>query len=225
VPTRVPTRETTRVPATAKGEATRAFLLRTAAQVFGEHGYAATTQNDLIAASGLTKGAFYFYFRSKSALALEVLQEQKNRWLTQVGQRIMVESSAADQLRALVPAMLDLIAHDPGAWSVTRLSRELAADPEVGAKVSAVSAEWVSFVADVVRRGQAEGDLRAGLDPRSVATVLIGAFDGLKGLTDILEPAERGAGAFVRHVHTLLEIVELALMPATTATPPRKHTR
>src|SRR4029450_8640870 len=66
-----------RVPATAKGEATGAYLLRTAAQVFGERGYTATTQNDLIAAAGLTKGAFYFYFRSKADLALAVLQAQQ----------------------------------------------------------------------------------------------------------------------------------------------------
>lgn len=46
------------VPATPKGAATRAFLLLTAARVFGERGYSATTLNKLIAASGLTKGAF-----------------------------------------------------------------------------------------------------------------------------------------------------------------------
>jgi len=218
---------TRRVPATAKGEATRAFLLRTAAQVFGERGYASTTQNDLIEASGLTKGAFYFYFPSKSALALEVLQEQKTRWLTEIGERIGTEASAADQLRALVPAMLDLLARDPGAWSVTRLSRELAADPEVGPQVSAVQAEWVSLVAEVIRRGQADGDLRAGLDPESLATVLIGAFDGLKVLTDILEPRSHGGKTFARHVRTLLAVVEQALVttpahsgsPATAARP------
>jgi AcrR family transcriptional regulator len=201
-----------RVPATAKGEATRAFLLRTAAQVFGERGYAATTQNDLIAASGLTKGAFYFYFRSKSDLALEVLQEQKSRWLSEIGEQVLAHPTASEQLRALVPAMLDLHARDPGSWSVTRLTRDLAADPEVGERVSQISIEWVGFVAAVIRRGQAEGDLRADLDARSLATVLVGAYDGLKALTEIVEPPASVGVTFAAHVRTLLTLVESALM-------------
>ena len=204
--------EAPKIPATAKGAATRAFLLRTAAQVFAERGYAATTQNDLIAASGLTKGAFYFYFRSKSALAMAVLHDQQTRWLARIGERISTAGTAADQLRALLPAMLELFSSEPGAWSVTRLTKELSTDPEVAEEVCKPMAEWVEFVADLIRRGQADGDMRTGLDPASVAVVLVGAFDGLKSLTDILEPTERAAGRFTERAQTLLAMVELALM-------------
>lgn len=214
-----------KVPATAKGEATRAFLLRTAAEVFAERGYAATTQNDLIAASGLTKGAFYFYFRSKSALALAVLQEQQARWLSQIGERVLTEATAADQLRALVPAMLDLISADPSAWSVTRLTKELSADPDVAEQVCKPMVEWVAFVADVIRRGQTDGDLRGGLDPESVAAVLVGAFDGLKSLTDVLEPTQHAAGAFTERARTLLAIVELALINSPAPNTTTEETR
>jgi AcrR family transcriptional regulator len=201
-----------RIPATAKGEATRAHLLRTAAEIFAQRGYAATTQNDLIAASGLTKGAFYFYFRSKADLALAVLQEQKGRWLSEVGARVLAEPTAARQLRALVPTMLDLISREPAAWSVTRLTRELSADPQLSARVATVPSEWIAFIAEVIRRGQADGDLRAGLPPEAVAAVLVGAFDGLKDLTDVLEPTGGGTAAFAERVHTLLAMVELALV-------------
>jgi AcrR family transcriptional regulator len=105
------------LPATAKGEATRAFLLRTAALVFAEHGYAGTSLNDLIAASGMTKGAFYFYFKSKAALALAVLRDQQDRFLNKVIERVLAAGTAAEQLKALPPTMLDLLTGDPGAWS------------------------------------------------------------------------------------------------------------
>ncbi|MEU4644856.1 TetR/AcrR family transcriptional regulator [Micromonospora sp. NPDC023814] len=202
-------------PATAKGEQTRAFLLTTAARVFAEGGYTATTMADLITASGLTKGAFYFYFRSKSDLALAVLADQQARWLSRVHQDVMSEPTAAAQLRALVPAMLRLIEDDPGAWSITRLTKELAADADVAAEVGKPMADWVALVADIVRRGQAEGELRTGLDPHAVAAVLVGAFDGLKTITDILteagDPAQR-ATAFQNRAHTLLALVEQALL-------------
>lgn len=199
-------------PATAKGEATRAFLLRTAAAVFAEHGYTGTTLNDLIAASGLTKGAFYFHFRSKSALALAVLRDQQRRWSARIGETALAGSEPADQLRALIPAMLDVYAADPGAWAMTRLTRELSAEPAVGEDVCRPAAEWVDLVADIVRRGQAAGTIRDTLPPDHVAAVLVGAFDGLKSLTDLLDPGHGSSAVFAERARTLLALVELALL-------------
>ncbi len=206
-------------PATAKGEATRSFLLHTAAQIFGEHGYTATTMAELINASGLTKGAFYFYFRSKADLALAVLEDQQTRWLTQVQLQVLAEPNSGAQLRALVPVMLHLIDEDPGAWSIMRLTKELVADPIVATRAGKHMADWVDFVADIVRRGQADGDLRRGLDPHAVAAVLVGSFDGLKTITDALrggaDRAEHTA-SFHQRAEALLALVELALiLPAT----------
>lgn len=199
-------------PATAKGEATRAFLLRTSAAVFAERGYASTTLNDLIAASGLTKGAFYFHFRSKSALALAVLRDQQRRWLDGIGRTVLAEDDPVVQLRALVPAMLDLFAADPGAWAMTRLTRELSVEPSVSEDVCRPMTEWVDLVADIVRRGQDAGTIRGELPAHDVAVVLVGAFDGLKALTDLLEPGDRAAAAFAERAGTLQGLVDLALL-------------
>jgi len=199
-------------PATAKGEATRAFLLKTAARVFAERGYTGTGLSDLIAASGLTKGAFYFYFPSKSALALAVLRDQQERWLRVVSERVLAAGSAIEQFRALTPAMLDLLAAEPGAWSITRLTREMAADPATADAVVKPMAEWVELVADIVRRAQAGGDLRPGPDPHAVAVVLVGAFDGLKTLTDVLNPGSEASGLFTRRAEVLLDLVEHGLL-------------
>jgi AcrR family transcriptional regulator len=199
------------VPATAKGEATRAFLLRTAARLFAENGYPGTALSDLIAASGLTKGAFYFYFPSKAALALAVLRDQQERWLHQVGERVLSAGTAAEQLRALTPAMLELLDADPGAWAMTRLTKDMAADPATADEVSKPMAAWVRLLADIVRRGQAGGDFRPGLDPHQVAVVLVGAFDGLKALTDVLDPGTKAPEVFAERARVLLALVERGL--------------
>jgi TetR/AcrR family transcriptional repressor of nem operon len=205
------------VPATAKGEATRAFLLRTAARLFAERGYTGTALSDLIAASGLTKGAFYFYFSSKAALALAVLHDQQDRWLHQVGERVLSAGTAAEQLRALMPAMLELLDAEPGAWAITRLTKDMADDPATAGEVSKPMATWVDLVADIVRRGQAGGDFRPGLDPHHVAVVLVGAFDGLKTLTDVLDPGTRASAAFAERAQALLAMVERGLLVETAS--------
>jgi AcrR family transcriptional regulator len=202
------------VPATAKGEATRAFLLRTAAQVFAEHGYAGTSLNDLIAASGLTKGAFYFYFKSKAALALAVLRDQQDRFLRQVVERVVAAGGAVEQFQALLPAMLDLLATDPGAWAMTRLTRDMNEDPATAEEASKPMAAWVDFVAGIVRQAQDDGDFRPGLDPRDVAVVVVASFDGLKTLTDVLDPGTRTSVIFSRRAEVLAAIVERGLFLA-----------
>ncbi|MBI3688252.1 MAG: TetR family transcriptional regulator [Actinobacteria bacterium] len=199
-------------PATPKGEATRGFLLRVAAGVFAGRGYANTTLNELIEASGLTKGAFYFHFRSKSELALAVLRDQDARWLARIEDEVLGGGRAVDQLRALIPVMLQLLAAEPGAWSIVRLTRDLAAEPALAEQVAKPMAEWVRLVGDIVRRGQLDGDLRPELDPDHVGAVLVGAFDGLKSLVDVLEPGERCATVFAERAQTLLTLVEAALV-------------
>jgi hypothetical protein len=65
-----------------------------------------------------------------------------------------------------------------------------------------------------VRRGQAAGDFHRGLDPHDVAAVLVGAFDGLKSLTDVLDPGAEATGTFTRRADALLAMVEHGLVTA-----------
>lgn len=58
---------------------------------------------------------------------------------------------------------------------------------------------------------QTAGDLRSGLEPALNAAVLVGAFDGIKDLTDVLEPGAQGGPAFAACIRTYQSLVELAL--------------
>lgn len=56
-----------------KGEQSRQRLIDCAAELFWENGYAATGISEILSASGLPKGSFYFYFKSKEELAVAVI--------------------------------------------------------------------------------------------------------------------------------------------------------
>jgi AcrR family transcriptional regulator len=53
----------------------RAQLLRTAVSVFAEHGYHATSMNDVAVAAGVTKPVLYQHFSSKRDLFIELLDD------------------------------------------------------------------------------------------------------------------------------------------------------
>ena len=53
-----------------KGEETKEKIIRQAAGLFWAKGYTATGVQDVLTAAGVTKGSFYFYFKSKKTSAL-----------------------------------------------------------------------------------------------------------------------------------------------------------
>jgi TetR/AcrR family transcriptional repressor of nem operon len=58
----------------AKGDGTRERLVAAAEALILRHGYAGTSLDDLLRATGLTKGAFFHHFKSKAELARAVVE-------------------------------------------------------------------------------------------------------------------------------------------------------
>jgi TetR/AcrR family transcriptional regulator, transcriptional repressor for nem operon len=60
---------------------TRDRILQIGSSLFASYGWEATTLEDILSAAGITKGAFYHYFKSKQDLCLAVL----DRAISEVG--------------------------------------------------------------------------------------------------------------------------------------------
>jgi AcrR family transcriptional regulator len=204
---------------TPKGAATRAFILQTAAEAFAESGYADTTLAELIARSGMTKGAFYFHFASKEQLALAVLEEKQCQWLAFVRAQVLDAPTAIAQLRALGPAIVRLHREDQSTFSVSRLARDLRRMPDAAEDVRMRMQAWLDLVADIVARAQGEGALPVGPDPLALATILVAATDGLKDLSELLDPPSRSRKGYESRMHELITLVEMMLTTAEPATP------
>ena len=67
-----------------KGEESRQRLIACAARLFWKNGYAATGISEILAQAGLPKGSFYFYFKSKDDLAVEVISYYQRILLDQL---------------------------------------------------------------------------------------------------------------------------------------------
>jgi len=95
----------------AQAEATRGELLRVAADLFAERGYAGASLDDIAHAAGLTKGALYHHFRDKrglfEAVVGRVLEEDLGR-IQRDSKRLAGERSESWQrLLALTDLFLD----------------------------------------------------------------------------------------------------------------------
>ena len=195
-------------PVTAKGVATRAFLLQVAAEIFAERGYTEATMAELIARSGLTKGAFYFHFSSKEQLALAVIDEKQRQWFDSVQAAIASETRAVDQFRAVALALVSLHRHDPSAFSVSRLTHDLARVLDGADQVRDHMRAWVGMLAGLITQAQADGDLPRDVDANDLAAVLVAATDGLKDLGSLIDTPSRARRAFERRMKVVIALVD-----------------
>jgi AcrR family transcriptional regulator len=172
---------------TDRGGETRRRILDVAAEAFADRGYAGTSLRDVLKASGVTKGGFYFHFPSKEALALATLRHKQEQWSGAVLAAVLRRPRAVEQLEAMVEALCDLNEHDPACRAISRLCSELPAEhPELRPQLSPQLTTWVDMVASIIRKGQDEGDIRSEVDPVVAAEVAVGSFIGLETVSEVL---------------------------------------
>jgi AcrR family transcriptional regulator len=171
------------VPAVDRGEHTRRHILDVAAVLFAEKGYEGTSFSDLMEASGLTKGAIYFHFPSKEALALAAFGDQQERWVEVVSGAAGPSMSAVDQLQAMLGAACDFSETEASARCVSRLCFELGEDLRLRPALIPYLSVWEELIASIVRRGQQEGDIRGDVDAHAVGRVSLAAWIGVNDVS------------------------------------------
>jgi TetR/AcrR family transcriptional repressor of nem operon len=179
-----------------------------AAEVFAERGYTEASMAELIERSGLTKGAFYFHFSSKEQLALAVIDEKQRQWFDSVQAALGAEARAIDQFRAVALALVRLHRHDPSAFSVSRLTRDLALAHGGADLVRDHMRTWVGLLAGLITQAQADGDLPRGVNADDLAAVLIAVTDGLKDLGGVIDAPSRASRAFERRMKIVVALVD-----------------
>jgi len=92
----------------------RAHLLQTAIGLFGKHGYHATTVPMIVAASGLSTGAFYFYFRSKEDVFAAALERFGERIAAALNEAIeAAPPSVSKRMSAACERLISFMAENP----------------------------------------------------------------------------------------------------------------
>ena len=136
---------------------TKAKIVEAAWQLFYEHGYDATTVEDVVRASGTSKGSFYHYFESKDALlgSLAYLFDAKYSELEEAG---LLQGNAFDVLLFLNRELFDMIEK---RIDVALLSRLLSAQLMARTERSLLDRDrqYYKLLRRIVLEGQERGEL------------------------------------------------------------------
>lgn len=169
--------------------------MTSAVQLFNEIGYPATGLGDIIERAEITKGALYYHFESKEALATAIIEEG-SAILSHAFNRI--RDSSAPALERIIHGLFvvaDLLSTDMVARSGTQLLRALGEFNDAAGRTYNL---WLDEMASRVGEAIEEGDLREGLEPRAVGEMIVGSMLGAELLsnatssgTDVLQRLSR----------------------------------
>lgn len=154
----------------------RGRVVAAAASVFARKGYHATSIEDLIAETGMTRGGIYHYTASKQELLLGVVDELMEPLLARAHEIAREGGSAELQLRAVMRLWLAHVAdHRDHMIVFSRERSTLESDP-AWPRVRSARREFEQLLAEVIDRGRRDGSLRVR-DPQLTLLMLLGAVN------------------------------------------------
>ncbi len=165
----------------------RQEILRTAARLFQQKGYDATSMNDVAAALKLSKGGLYHHFESKDEILFHIMshamQITEDRVINVV-RRIGVGGGEAgrlgvaeERLRTLIRLHIQVVLSLEDREITVMLHENHPLPPALRRKINARKKDYVHFVENLVAEVQRKRGSAARVTPRAATFALMGMIN------------------------------------------------
>ena len=172
---------------TKTSDLTRQKMLEAAFTEIYRNGFQAASLSQILADTGLTKGALYHHFPDKKALGLAVVEEVIRPELAAVMFEPLAETR---QPLASMQALLAAKAAENDSTMVmlgcplNNLMQEMSpVDETFRLHLNALFQDWVGVVTAALKRGQQAGEVRQDADAAETAFFIVSALEGCIGMS------------------------------------------
>jgi len=182
-------------PIDRPAESTRLQILLAASHQFAHRSYSLVSLDDILADAEVTKGAMYFHFRSKHALALAIIDYHASRTMAAVNDLLSRKLSG---LETLIDISFLIAVRDIGddvARAGLHLLESIGRTDGAQAKMLG---EWVNAFAVMVERAIDEGDIVEQRNPEDVSRLLVAMYLGMRQTSNPDDPEQ-----FLGHLEKL----------------------
>lgn len=155
-----------------RSESTQRQLLSTARRLFTEHGYQATSTEQLVREAGVSRGALYHHYDGKRALFQAVFEQIEHEIHQRVLDALAAEGPSEEYWRVGLAAFLDCCL-EPAAQRIVLLDAPSVLGWETWREID--SRHFLGLVVELLRRGMDSGQfIRQPVEP--IAHLLMGAL-------------------------------------------------
>ncbi len=151
-----------------KKERTRRLIFDAAMELFGESDFDSVTISAICERADVGRGTFFLHFPTKSGLLYEFSREVAEDFTTSLPNRPI---DARAELEALVDRIAARLNQQPDV--MLAMLREFSTSREALAFGMENGWAFPDLIADIVERGQKDGDFRSDVDPRLASAALL----------------------------------------------------
>jgi TetR/AcrR family transcriptional regulator, transcriptional repressor for nem operon len=189
---------------------TRKKMLDAAFTEIHKNGFQAASITQILADTGLTKGALYHHFSDKKALGLAVIEEVIRPGMAEMMFEPLLET---ERPLAALQAMLKskMAINEPTmvvlGCPLNNLMQEMSpVDETFRLHLNALFQDWVKVVASALKRGQGAGEVRKDVHAQETAFFVVSALEGCIGMSKNTQSVKAFRGCLAqlgRYLETL----------------------
>jgi TetR/AcrR family transcriptional regulator, transcriptional repressor for nem operon len=170
-----------------RGDTTRHRLISAAARKFARHPYSTVSLEEILAEAELTKGAMYFHFSSKQALALKIIDDLTEMVRSTITELLDRKMSGLETLIefVFVRAVQDI------QFDVSRAGvRLLDALEDATPLPSTLLKSRAELVTALIEKAAAEGDVVDQQNLADIAKMVVALWEGIRRTSDLDQPED-----------------------------------
>ena len=157
----------------------RQEILRTAARLFQQRGYHATSMNDVASALKLSKGGLYHHFQSKDEILFNLMDHAMDLTQERVINPVRDISDAEGRLRALIRRHIEVVLSVRDREITVMLHENHPLPPSLRRRINARKKDYVHFVENLIAEVQRARQSSRSVSPRAAAFALLGMINWL----------------------------------------------
>ena len=171
----------------------RQEILRTAARLFQQRGYDATSMNDVAAALKLSKGGLYHHFQSKDEILFEIMNHAMEITEERVLAPVRGIADPEERLRALIRRHMEVVLSPRDREITVMLHENHPLPPALRKRINQRKKEYIHFVEGLIAEVQSAAQnkvqgnaqskttgtrqVKSAVSPRAAAFALLGMIN------------------------------------------------
>jgi len=155
----------------------RQEILRTAARLFQQRGYDATSMNDVAAALHLSKGGLYHHFQSKDEILFEIMNHAMDLTQERVINPVRGLGNADERLRTLIRLHIEVVLSPRDREITVMLHENHPLPPSLRRRINQRKKEYVHFLESLIAEVQQSRQVKGRVSPRAAAFALLGMIN------------------------------------------------
>ena len=167
-----------------KAEATRLNILQKAFELIYTNGYQSTSIDDIIATTQVTKGAFYYHFKSKDEMGLAIINELLKPTLT--NSFITPLQQEENPLEAIYKLMHHLLMKNEFlkveyGCPAANFTQEMAPwNADFSKALDELTKQWIKVMSATIEKGKKSGCIRKDVNSRQATLFILSGYWGIR---------------------------------------------